>query len=269
VTFKSIILPLLLTAMSFLCAAEQSPVIPSKEHLAMRRAQEDRALQTITNWRMKYFDTKDVVSDTVLTNVLNTNNITPQYIQGYYYLTFAKGKPTLYKGKLKTILLPNVAAGRAKHEDYLACAIRTYKFHLMPQNEEFAGVLYDLFSHLRKDPVMQRCVHEIKIKKDISKILGGSSNHPMIVVYAAAGKEAAQTLLSKLCEIFKNSEYQGTGIRPRFNQKITDLLFFAQGDGDHKQTPENAKFYDENKVYFVVDKDGKPVEPKMYWLKVP
>jgi hypothetical protein len=75
-----------------------------------------------------------------------------------------------------------------------------------------------------------------------------------IVIYAASGKENAQKLLNKIYAIFKYQE--GLNINPRWNEKVTSLIYFAQGDGDAKKLKENAKFfesgdeYGNGKVYF-------------------
>ncbi|RTL04314.1 hypothetical protein EKK58_10930 [Candidatus Dependentiae bacterium] len=68
-------------------------------------------------------------------------------------------------------------------------------------------------------------------------------------------KECTQALLTYLVWFFnqpENDDCIGSDIVPRFNQKVTDLIFFAQGHGDHKsysdvfEEQEEAKL----KVYF-------------------
>lgn len=87
---------------------------------------------------------------------------------------------------------------------------------------------------------------------------------PTIVLYIFGGIEDAQKALDKLYEIFKNTP--GLGISPRFNAKVTDFIYVAQGDGQYK-SGDFAQYYEQpRKVYYRPDLTGTAIN---YHLKHP
>ena len=80
---------------------------------------------------------------------------------------------------------------------------------------------------------------------------------PFVVFYVREGKATAQKALNKLNALFaQHPEIRGSGEQPRFNAKVTPLLWVAQGAGDDKEIPENASFYEPSKIYYRPDVTG-------------
>lgn len=81
------------------------------------------------------------------------------------------------------------------------------------------------------------------------------SNNLLAFVCYKKAKNCAEILLSYLVYFFnQHSECKGSGIVPRFNAKVTDMIFVAQGNGDDKN--ENfAVYFEEGMVYFKSDAD--------------
>lgn len=78
------------------------------------------------------------------------------------------------------------------------------------------------------------------------------SNFDQYVNYKKS-KQCTQDLLAYLVYFFnQHPECEGSGIVPRFNAKVTDMIFFAQGNGDDKKHEE---YFENDKVYFQSNKD--------------
>lgn len=78
-------------------------------------------------------------------------------------------------------------------------------------------------------------------------------------------KEAAQYVLDIVYKLFKNKS--GLGITPRFNAKVTDLIYWAQGNADDKLIPVHAEYFEEpDKICYRADISGNYVD---YYLKNP
>lgn len=110
--------------------------------------------------------------------------------------------------------------------------VKTYKIHLMPdENIDATEILIKLDKALRSDPELSAAVQTFKILYNPTK--QGDTNFARVVIYAN-GKEHAQRILNALYRnsIIKN--IKGSGIRPRYNGKVNDLIWVAQGDGDYK-----------------------------------
>lgn len=66
-------------------------------------------------------------------------------------------------------------------------------------------------------------------------------------------KQCTELLLAYLVYFFKqHTECKGSGIVPRFNAQVTDMIFFAQGNGDNKVDNVNQdiqNLFTKDKVY--------------------
>lgn len=49
---------------------------------------------------------------------------------------------------------------------------------------------------------------------------------------------------------YKKKKKKGTNETPRFNQKVTSLIYFAQGDGNTKLQLSDDYFETDKKIYF-------------------
>lgn len=68
------------------------------------------------------------------------------------------------------------------------------------------------------------------------------------LLYNIDGKENAQIALDTLARIFfKHPEFERkktSFIQPPYNEKITDMIYVAQGDRDEKLKSENKRYFD-------------------------
>ncbi|KKQ32789.1 MAG: hypothetical protein US49_C0005G0008 [candidate division TM6 bacterium GW2011_GWF2_37_49] len=105
-----------------------------------------------------------------------------------------------------------------------------YKIHLMPIAADVEQFWVELLQHAVSDGILNRNIIRFKIlpldEADLSEY-----GLPRIVFYFT-DKNKAQAVLDKLYEIYRNTP--GSGIFPRFNEKVTDLIYFAHGDREAK-----------------------------------
>jgi len=124
-----------------------------------------------------------------------------------------------------------------------------YKIHLMPKGsaiEEFD----ELIQLIKNDTELGKAIVAFKILftfKDDEQIKADFQENktifPKIVIYAASGKENAQFVLSKIYAAFKDKE--GLDIAPRCNQKITNYIYYAHGNGGDKEINEYKDFFEQ------------------------
>lgn len=136
--------------------------------------------------------------------------------------------------------------------------VSQYKIHLMPTWEDLPNTIMKLIALLKQDKNLQNSVQSIKcsilnvdlytkIYDDDDELIG-QAIVPRVVIYAADGKENAQLILDTVYALFKNQ--QGAGQTPLFNQKVNDLIYFAQGDADIKMRLEDKFLETKEKIYF-------------------
>lgn len=142
---------------------------------------------------------------------------------------------------------------RSGKTDLLKKVAEHYKIHLMPKNENIVEVVDTLLNATTQDPAYGPLIQNFKISYNLPHEAG--NNFPVIVIYPAAGKEKTQELLNRLYELFKDTE--GSNIQPRFNEKITSLIWVAQGDADDKEGNYLA-YFEDPPIYFNPAKMGEP-----------
>ncbi|HML19200.1 MAG TPA: hypothetical protein PKD74_01325 [Candidatus Dependentiae bacterium] len=120
------------------------------------------------------------------------------------------------------------------NESLLKESARLYKIHFMPLDSNFKDVVLRLISEIKNNKDLAGSMHSIKVKplldQDIQKI-GAEGILPKIVIYIS-GKELAQKALNILYDTFKNEK--GSGHCPPFNEKVTDLIYYTQGNRNEK-----------------------------------
>jgi hypothetical protein len=90
-----------------------------------------------------------------------------------------------------------------------------------------------------------------------------SKNIPIIVVYPFAGvskfRKVLENLLENLSSIFSNVSHDkiGLNITPRYNKKVSPLIYYAQGGGDFKEYLECTlykldKYWDKDEGYGII-----------------
>lgn len=145
--------------------------------------------------------------------------------------------------------------------------VQDYKIHLMPKGD-MAVDLIALIELIRDDKELQKSINSFKLKNrfnDDEMIIAGTEGKevmPKIVIYCASGKEQAQTALNKIYDAFKDRE--GLDVTPRFNQKITSYIYYAQGNGDDKKI--YSSFFEPDKIHYRKDVTE---ENQDYHLKIP
>jgi len=139
-----------------------------------------------------------------------------------------------------------------------------YKIHLMPFDDDIVTIMHDLLVRISDEPKLQQAVDRFKVHATTDAIQRSDDTYfPIFVIYCHAGKDAAQYVLNEVYALFKHMP--GLDITPRFNRKITSLIYYAQGDGNRKGE-EYADYYEEGLVHYHPKFEG---EIKDYWLKNP
>jgi hypothetical protein len=119
--------------------------------------------------------------------------------------------------------------------------LQIYKIHLMPEEKETETVLYRLIQILKNNTDL---IAGAKIITGTEEELR-EGNLPRVVIYCK-GKPNAQKILDIVFNTFK--DMKGTNRKPRYNEKVTSLIYWAQGDGDFKGISNS--FLDESLVTF-------------------
>jgi hypothetical protein len=149
--------------------------------------------------------------------------------------------------------------------------ISNYKIHLMPKNQDdLYTLMTEILRELSSKPELQQSLRAIKINNSmqVEKSRSGD-NLPIVVIYAADAK-AAKSWLKFLCDKF--GTMRGLDITPRFNKKITSLIYYAQGDGDDKNYPDLKNYFEADLVHYKPDafaEVGVRPESGTYHLTVP
>lgn len=133
--------------------------------------------------------------------------------------------------------------------------VNVYKIHLMPFDRDLISTIKRLQEMLIANSAMQGVIFAIKVlkydelcNKLLRKYYGKGG--PRIVIYIS-GTCNTQFVLNEIYKIFGNQ--QGLDLRPDYNEKVTTLIYFAQGDRDDKENPFlRSNYFDENSsfVYF-------------------
>jgi len=131
-----------------------------------------------------------------------------------------------------------------------------YKIHLMPKDEDIVDVVLRLCTLIKKYPALQQGISDLKIIPVLEgNMLPEWQKLPKIVVYVDTGKANAQNVLDIIYNEFKGMH--GLKRSPRYNEKVTDLIYFAQGNGDDKgDNKPNDCFEQPDRVYYKSDVTG-------------
>jgi hypothetical protein len=122
-----------------------------------------------------------------------------------------------------------------------------YKIHLQPKTEYlFDTVLAVLKTDKElKDCDNKDCITTFKISfvdPEYLAIIFKTNTSPSIVIYPKLGY-AKKVLL----ELIKNTQSKwGSGVTPRGNIKVNDLIYYAGGNWDDKKNPEYKQFFNDS-----------------------
>jgi len=157
----------------------------------------------------------------------------------------------------------NRVAGTPREKAVMHQLIDDYKIHLMPIGD-LTPTLMKLFEVIKNNPQLQKDIWSIKCNSryddaQLKRVVSGSADaRPKIVIYPASGKDAAQRVLQTIIAHFKQDP--GLSVAPRFNKRITDLIYVAQGNGDDKVGNNLDYFQAPEYVYFNREKVASVLE---------
>lgn len=140
-----------------------------------------------------------------------------------------------------------------------------YKIHLMPKDKNFLHTIIKLCSVIAKSELAS-LITNVKIKgileanNMIINKLEDILELPKIIIYIDGGRDNAQKALNIIYEHFGSME--GLDRCPRYNQKITSLIYFAQGNAEDKdekynQCGDSSYFEQPDRIYFRTDVTGE------------
>jgi len=113
---------------------------------------------------------------------------------------------------------------------------REYKIHLMPKEDEAISIFEEVLRILNNHfPGISA-----KIKNTYSHVLG-KQIYPVIVIYCHLGFKDCKKLYQLIYSEFAN--IKGTDQTPRYNLKVTSLIYYAGGDGDAKKAFDSPNPY--------------------------
>lgn len=129
--------------------------------------------------------------------------------------------------------------------------VMNYKIHLMSQDKKQTfSIVNTLLNKLKNTKeTLYNLIGIFKVAKKLNKPYDTEFYFPNIVIYPISGKDNAQKVLNEIYKIFKDIE--GNNLTPRFNKKVTSLIYYAQGDGDYK--PNRPEDYEDDKIHFKSD----------------
>jgi len=170
--------------------------------------------------------------------ILGQNKSFLMHLGGYVFIhsnQFTASRPNL---DLKTFVNERNSSKKTAFGESL---INQYKIHLMPQSfDQMITIIETILTN--KD--MKKYIDTMKFRARASKnnypILltdlrdepNEFKRYPILVIYPGGTKKEAQELLNLLYNKFGYLE--GADITPRFNKKINSLIYYSQGDSDHK-----------------------------------
>ncbi len=213
----------------------------------LRKANTDHGKSSELIWR--------IINNVHYLGVTNIKDREAGYV--FFYPKEATGKVTGYTLEDLPALSARKAADPVAREK-LSHIAGNYKIHLMPHRQFVPEIVILLIKALKQDPTLGLLMASFKIKYKSGTLhtIGlkkqpQEERMPRIVIYPAEGKEQVQRLLDKIIMLFKDQVDKGIGIGPRWNQKVNNLIYFAQGDGDAKKEPTFAQYFEQpNMIYY-------------------
>jgi hypothetical protein len=194
---------------------------------------------------------------------LRNHGFTPYYDTRWLWVEDPYEPSILLKGERPQL---NLGSARLSTEKKRLAGF--YKIHLMPTEGNIDDVFERLLVLIKNNKKLQDVVSYVKIMPRYGEMKARIEEaaqtgnlmyiNPLIVVYPAEGKKNAQQALNIIYQAFKDTP--GMNITPRFNAKVTDLIYVSQGDADFKSQPENQPYYEQPyKVYYskeILPEDG-------------
>ena len=126
-----------------------------------------------------------------------------------------------------------------------------YKIHLQPKPEYQLPVIRALVKLISTDPLFASHIESWKTIIPYDRVTTGL-NLPVVVIYPCKGQKSATLVLKKIIQVFGKFDCAKIGLNhtPRFNHKINELIYYANGSGDHKKILPDKFFAGPNKEFY-------------------
>jgi len=215
---------------------------------------EELALQEMSSFAQQ-IDTELRAQD------ITTTRVDPNAPQSYKNIWLEKmHNQELWLAPKKFVNLDECVMPFETIDKYLPNVVLLYKIHLMPQDKDFISLLIDLAEFAYRNKEFANLIYKVKCLPILesaphARAMAIEKQWPKIVLYISTGKGDAQKALNMLYERYHAKE--GLNRAPRFNQKVTSLIYFAQGNGDDKESYLEKYFEQPEKYYFKPDFTGK------------
>lgn len=150
-----------------------------------------------------------------------------------------------------------------------------YKIHFQPKEDKVVEVVNRILKKIYNDPLLLIHIGELKFMTHLG-IREQEPDLPIVVVYIKPlngySPSEIQNIVNRILNVFvdefKDHDILGTGIDPRYNHKINNLIYYAQGHGLLKEmilnsgNPDLIGLLDSDSgfAHFNCDKIGYPDE---------
>jgi hypothetical protein len=133
--------------------------------------------------------------------------------------------------------------------DYLG---QEYKIHLQPKPEYQLPVVRALAKLIASDPVFTANIEAWKTIIPYNRVTK-DLNLPVVVIYPARSRKSATLILKRIIEVFGKFNCAKIGLNhtPRFNHKVNELIYYANGSGDHKKNLPEKFFTGPGKEFYI------------------
>lgn len=204
---------------------------------------------------------------------------------GGYYITVGKDSNNFFRGTsnetdedLKTIYNASLHGTLHEYSDVIERLEGGYKIHIQPKSlEQYLNIIEELLKLAQGTKEFQESLRFFKVYTDVNfnKAPLEMDQHlqehsydgvvPLIVLYPAAGQENAQKVLDIVYKKF--GALEGLNCPPAFNEKVTSLIYIAQGNRNQKNDEGYAEYFSANRVYYGEKLNNRPSH--VYRLKNP
>lgn len=142
---------------------------------------------------------------------------------------FVQALENAYKSGTRTPIQP--ADIGSEDVKIFTSAVQNYKIHLMPKKQDIPEIIYLFLKEINHNKKFRESISEFKFNIAEPE-LHNEQNIPTIVIYAMHGKKRAQIVLDEIYRLL--NKFEGIAHAPRWNEKVTNLIWWAQGDGGNK-----------------------------------
>jgi hypothetical protein len=137
-------------------------------------------------------------------------------------------------------------------QDSIVHLAQEYKIHLQPKPEYQISVIEELIKLLKLNPEFSSCIDTWKAIIPYSNVIS-DMKLPAVVIYPVKGEKCARYALNTIIKHFNqfNIKEIGLDITPRYNAKYNELIYWANGSGDHKKMLPEKYFTSNEKIFYV------------------